>query len=329
MIPDRKSPNPLARIAETLAGLQRQIDQIRSATGSLENATVGERGIDFRKTGAARFYDANDNLGLILESAGFEVIDPVTFSKMQIRNGRILMWDGADDNGTPGSIQVDQAAGRNTLRIFPPSDSGTGLENSITVQGRGESTAGNVWVYTDGGLQLSANTAFLTTPTSLTVDTGRAVILTGGELGLYELPTTSDPANLRLDTIGGKFTVGFVTSSQRYKQDIEDAAFDPREVLQLRPRTWRDKNEVEGDPQTTKRPVGFIAEEVHDLVSCRPLVELNSDGEPDGLKYDRFAAAHQSVLVHHDERIALLEAENADLRARLEALDARLEMLEA
>ena len=152
-----------------------------------------------------------------------------------------------------------------------------------------------MFFYTDGGFQFSTD---------------------GGELGLYGLPTTSGSSNLRLATIGGKWTVGYVSSSRRYKQDIAPAQIDPSEVLSLWGSTWRDNTEVDNDPDTTKRSIGFIAEELDEHPTLRQFVDYDDQGRPDAIQYDRLSVALLAVVKDQDARLA-------DLTERLEALEAR------
>lgn len=122
--------------------------------------------------------------------------------------------------------------------------------------------------------------------------------------------TTSSAANGYLDTSG---RIWRSTSSARYKQDVEDYAAEPAAVLKLRPRTWRDKAEVERDPDVTTRYVGYVAEEV-EAAGLAELVTYDPDGRPDGLSYDRMLAAYHALIVQQQQTIT-------DLVARVTALE--------
>ena len=136
----------------------------------------------------------------------------------------------------------------------------------------------------------------------------------GGRLGLWGLPTTSSAANLFLGTVGADWTVAKSTSSLKYKQDVEDADVDPAEVLKLTARTWRDKGEVEHDPDSDKRFIGFIAEELDEHPSLRQFVVYDENGDPDAIQYDRLTVAllavikdQQARIDNHEERLTKLE----------------------
>jgi hypothetical protein len=132
-------------------------------------------------------------------------------------------------------------------------------------------------------------------------------------------PTTGSAANVRMDPSTG--LLHQVTSSLRFKQDVADLDLTAEQVLALRPVTWRDKGEVEADPDTTQRYPGFIAEEVHDA-GLTQFVVYDADGQPYALQSERFAAAHQVVLQDHEARLAAQADLIASLTARLEALEA-------
>lgn len=70
-----------------------------------------------------------------------------------------------------------------------------------------------------------------------------------------------------------------------------------------------------------------MAEEVDEL-DLKGLVVYRGDGKggwiPGSLNYGRFAAAQQVVLQNHEKRVKELETENAELRSRLEAIEAKL-----
>ena len=115
--------------------------------------------------------------------------------------------------------------------------------------------------------------------------------------------------------------VKYVSSARKYKQDIESAEVDPEEVLLLQGRTWRDRNEVASNPETHRRFVGFIAEELAELPSMRQFVLYNSDGEPESIYYDRLSVALLELQKRQQTQINNQEA-------RISALEEKLSLLE-
>jgi len=150
--------------------------------------------------------------------------------------------------------------------------------------------------------------------------------------GLFVTPITSgSTANARIEA-NGQLTV--ISSSARYKTDIEDLPVDPATVLQLRPRSWMPgpvprrcppwMHETHSDeechageeidpPGDARRQVGFIAEELDEL-GFSDFVEYDDEGRPDAIRYDRLTAALIPVLQQQ--------------QAQIEALTARLDALE-
>lgn len=139
--------------------------------------------------------------------------------------------------------------------------------------------------------------------------TGAAVVTSSVNAVHLPYTTTSDAANTRILLDG---TIQMVASSLRYKQDPEDVTIDPAQFLKLRPRSWRDKALVAKDPDTTRRSVGFIAEEVAEL--GLPFVDFDEEGRPDSLQYDRFMVGAVQVMQQQADQIKALTA-------RLDALE--------
>lgn len=94
------------------------------------------------------------------------------------------------------------------------------------------------------------------------------------------------------------------TSSQRYKENIEDYAIDPADVLALQPRIYDRK----GD-DTPNGEVGLIAEEVHEHLPWLVTWHSEEDEEPqiDGVRYDLLGVALIPVVQAQAARITSLE----------------------
>jgi hypothetical protein len=136
------------------------------------------------------------------------------------------------------------------------------------------------------------------------------VSLTGGTGGVkITHSTTGASANCYIDPSDGR--IWRSTSSRRYKQDIEDAPVDPAAVLQMQPRTWRDKAEVQADPDTGRRYIGFIAEELHEL-GLSQFVVYDADDQPEAISYDRLSVALLAVVKDQETRLQALEAKAAE-----------------
>jgi hypothetical protein len=158
----------------------------------------------------------------------------------------------------------------------------------LTVEDTGE-------VLTDGAISASGTVTGgnLTTGGTLT----RTVLVGGG--------TTGASINT-----SGQFIR--TTSSERYKQDIQDAEFVYEDVLALSPKTFRLKDEAEVDPNSRVYG-GLIAEDVDQIESLKVFVNYKTEEDgsviPDGIAYGEMVAALVSAIKHQDARIQALEAQ--------------------
>lgn len=139
--------------------------------------------------------------------------------------------------------------------------------------------------------------------------TGAAVVTSTVDQVLLPYTNTSDAANTHI-LLNGQ--IQMVTSSLRYKQDVEVADVDPTAVLSLTGKTWRDKALVEADPDTERRNVGFIAEDL-DAAGLGMFVDYDAEGRPDAIQYDRLSVALLAVVKSQQTQID-------DLTARVDAL---------
>ena len=99
------------------------------------------------------------------------------------------------------------------------------------------------------------------------------------------------------------------TSSLKYKTDVQDATHGLAEVLQLRPVTYKGKND--GDTVFG----GLIAEEVH-AAGLTEFVQYAPDGSPDALAYGNMVSLLVKAI---QEQQAIIQS----LTARIEALEAK------
>lgn len=238
------------------------------------------------------------------------------------------------------------ADGRMWLEFIPPRTAGGSGDNRIIVEGHtldaegGTLTPGSISLITGGSMVVDVgDTLFLDTVNNIQGHTdsdlfwtadgqvvmgsslpagGNVFIDSGNQLTLnsdidqvfISHPTDGVAANCQLDSNG---LIKRVTSARKYKTDIADAQFNTQDVLSLRPRIWRNKKEVESNPETTNWNVGLIAEEV-EQAGLGIFVNYDEDGEPDSLVYDRIVVALLDVVKEQNRRIASLEK-------RLESLD--------
>lgn len=287
-------------LARKIADLQRQIDSLRSAAG-LHSAVIG--------------------------SGGLTVYNPVTGVRMFLGEGQLKFWgDYANNPDGNGRISTDPGS-LNLLRIHPPYERYEGrFNNGITMQGPTDIDSGTIWVRTDGVLSILTEDEN-DVPVGEVHITSPSIWLNSANLRLYSLPTTGSAANLRLETGTGIPIVHWVTSSRRYKQDIQPARVEPREVLQLQPRTWVDKGAAErfaeeSNGEQPTRNVGFIAEELDELPSMRQFVDYDADGRPDAIQYDRLSVALLALAKNQEERLTSQQSQIDALTKRFDSLEA-------
>jgi hypothetical protein len=131
------------------------------------------------------------------------------------------------------------------------------------------------------------------------------------DFGLIQAPyvwnkTNAAAANMYIDSAG---TFWRSTSSLKYKENVADLSYGLAKALQLRPVAFTSKNETSG-----RVYAGLIAEEVHDA-GLTEFVVYNEENEPDA--------------IHYGNMVALAFKAIQELNAKVEALQARVDELEA
>lgn len=309
-------------IMRRLRELERKVDQ-NAAARSLERATIGQGGLRVKGEGGVRIEDGGE---LIVTGPGESV---------EVRDGVVYFRRGDFPNA--GRIFAFQSSDGRLATLIAPPWTVSGPLNHISIEGASDLSPGALFFITEGQLsadvggnifqfagqqiQLKADESiFLITP--LTLDfraTGN--IFLDGEANIFidaaqqvqiksaaqqvfiDHATTTNTANCEIATNG---LIRRSTSARKYKQDIGDLDVDPDAVLRLRPRTWRDRADVEADPTTTRRNVGYVAEEVLEA-GCGQFVSTDANGQPEAVSYDRITCALLAVIQRQEQRIADLE----------------------
>lgn len=117
-------------------------------------------------------------------------------------------------------------------------------------------------------------------------------------------------------SIGGtaypKNKLGYVSSSKRYKKNIEPLNYTAEQVLGVEPVQYHYNEEDDTSP----KHAGFIAEQLDEL-GLHGYVSYGPDGTPETIQYEFYVSALQTVVRHQAEQIS-------DLQARLLALETRV-----
>jgi len=127
--------------------------------------------------------------------------------------------------------------------------------------------------------------------------------------------------------------LGTVSSSRRYKEDIDDMGDASSGLMKLRPVSFRYKPEYADGPRTTQ--YGLIAEEVAevypDLVQYDP-----KTGEPETVYYHLINAMllnevqkQQRQIVEQDKKLSVLKDQNEELSALKEQNKAQEQRISA
>ena len=263
---------------------------------------------------------------------GGVMIDPGGGLRTWNSSGKLTVQIRPDDGQIMLSdyLKAVNNAGRGVMLIPTTSTGGGGLWFSHT----GGSSGSDAAIYRSGYDTNAREPIWLRGANGAGINVSGGVNVVSGEvsagIGVFSTqvgatdfvhfnpPTTSAAANaLIASSPAGRFYKS--TSSRRYKKNIVDWNPDAERVLSLQPRQWQHDDPSQPEEIDETWHVGFVAEEVHDL-GLERLVKYEGDGKggwiPDGLNYDRFAAAQQVVLRKHEteitelrERIALLEAQ--------------------
>jgi hypothetical protein len=119
-------------------------------------------------------------------------------------------------------------------------------------------------------------------------------------------------------SINNNGTIIRTSSSERYKQDIENLQVSYEDLLTLQPKRFRLKDEA-AENTNARYYAGFIAEEI-DQTSLKDFVAYQTleDGtkRPDGVYYGELTAALLEAIKHQDaliksltDRIVALESD--------------------
>jgi hypothetical protein len=116
--------------------------------------------------------------------------------------------------------------------------------------------------------------------------------------------TTASGSNVTIESDG---VLKRSTSSLKYKTDVQDATHGLAEVLQLRPVTYKGKNDG------NKVFGGLIAEEIHE-VGLTEFVQYAEDGSPDALAYGNMVSLLTKAIQEQQALITQLQADVAALK---------------
>jgi hypothetical protein len=127
--------------------------------------------------------------------------------------------------------------------------------------------------------------------------------------GIAGNPLAGDPVTI--DPVTGQLGVDFGPSSQRFKKEIEEMGESTAPLLDLRPVTFRFKEEIAG--QDMPRQFGLIAEEVAEVFP--ELVGRDAEGRPRSVHYRSLIPMLLNELQRQQREIESLRTEVKGLRS--------------
>ena len=256
---------------------------LRGNTTGGSNTASGSAALNRNTTGS--FNTASGFFALLSNTTGF---DNTASGRSALVNNTTGISNTAIGSG---ALQSNIAGNNNTAIGF-----GAGASQ----------TTGSFNIYLDNsGVEAESNTIRIG---ALGVHT-RAFIQ-----GISGVSTAEAGTAVLIDSAG---QLGTLSSSRRYKKEIHDMGEASSGLLRLRPVTFRYKEAFADGARRVQ--YGLVAEEVAGVYP--DLVVYSLTGEVETVQYHKLNAMLLNELQKHHRRLDALKAENADLKARLEALE--------
>lgn len=270
----------------TLSGVSNSIffyDVNGDQVGSMNGGGIGREG-EFRITGPASNYfvsfsSANalfSGAGQSIEFNNQGIIPSGFFNNLRVTGNNI----SGDTSSTQGPLVVTDTTG-----LYMKFDGNEISQYGSALYLNGTGATGNVIIANGGG-----------------------AILAKGVVGKVD----STSIALRIATDG---TLCTSTSSERFKQDIQDAGLDINSILALSPRKFRYKELVNKLGDAAPMAYGFIAEEADEL-GLTGFVHYDDNDEVFAFDYANYVVALQTVVKYQEDTIQ-------DLIKRVEILEGK------
>ena len=179
-------------------------------------------------------------------------------------------------------------------------DVGTTSSDPLTIMRR--NSAGQTAVATPTTSGQAANKGYVDSGLSQKAENDTVGEILAGYLNseVYSRTLGGSYRNLYISNGG---TLGWVSSSERFKENVADWTPDRQAILAMQLVQFQYKAEIDPDGVLEH---GLIAEQLHEL-GLEWLVDYDAAGEPEGVRYDRISLALLSVVQDHDARLTALE----------------------
>jgi hypothetical protein len=106
--------------------------------------------------------------------------------------------------------------------------------------------------------------------------------------------------------INSSGTIGVATSSERYKENIENLTIDPQKIYNLQPVSFNYKEENVHEDSKGQKFIGLIAERLDEL-NLNDFVEYDEENKPDGIKYELLCLGLIETVKDLNNRLSQLE----------------------
>jgi hypothetical protein len=290
-----------------------------SGSGALFSNTIGNGNT---ASGALALY-SNTTGGGNTASGDFAL------SNNTIGSGNTANGDSALTSNTTGTINTASGEGalfNNTTGFANTASGGTALDGNTT--GYGNTATGNGALgrnttgYYNIGLGYFAGSNIVAGSNNIEIDSSG----TADESDTIRIGTQGAQKKTFIAGISGTLVkgatvvinsngkLGVIKSSARYKKDIQPLANRSQGLWQLRPVTFRYKQDPQGE-----RQYGLIAEQVANVYP--ELVVRGEKGEVESLQYEELIPLMLNEMQHQRAALNTLKAQNAALQARLERLE--------
>lgn len=249
------------------------------------------------------FVDASS--GLHVSSNGEQVSFEVDDSKLYVNSDGLMYGLGDFNNptGAPYAHLTDDAA---QLSFYHGS-----ANETIAL-----STSGTRIDSTDFDLYAHAGDASVVSLTGQAyIQASTDIVLNSKRLVAYGIKSTTSSFSSVVQ--GGDGTLYVTSSRSELKLDQELVPLDhAKAMFSIDPLTWRDRDEVEANPDTTERYAGFTVNNVAEVSesnggALEPIIIRNEEGHLASLDYSRMPDPYTVVMVN-------------ELASRVEALEAAL-----
>jgi len=213
-----------------------------------------------------------------------------------ITNGNVYLTNSADPNGDRASLLVNAYNdGINWIRTF----------NDDPIW------AFQMRTYEDDFVVLRSDTGSVVSFSVL------FQIQKDGGIFAPSLGSGSAAQSVYYDT--GTDEIFYVSSSIRYKENVEDLPIGLNDLLKLRPATYKYKSNGNKD-------YGFIAEEVYDA-GLEEFVTFNEDGQIEGLKDNYFTVLSIKAIQEQQAMIESQATEIEQLKSQIQLILTEIEQI--